>query len=107
MRVQKKALLAFIREHEYVTFDEIEQFFYKMRYNFKGDTAILLKQSGKVAWNGWNAKTSNAFMELVRGGKIELCYAGEVCAPAPPIFEKHCVESAAGCTYLKIVIKAR
>lgn len=70
VRVQKTALLEFIRKNGTVTFADIEEFFRRKKYNFRGDTAIKL--SDRVIWCGWQHKAAVAFLELYRDERIDI-----------------------------------
>lgn len=88
MRVQKDKLLAFIREHKYVSFADIEKFFDRKRYDYRGDTAIIFKESHRIAWHGWNRRTSKVLQELIESGKVIMLEGRAEDAPPPPIFKR-------------------
>lgn len=69
MRVQKKALLRFIREKGLTTFPEIELFFRTKGFDYRGGTSIRL-QDDTVLWFGWTHRAMRQFMELYNDGKI-------------------------------------
>lgn len=105
MRVQKKHLLDFIRSREFVTFRDIEDFFTEKKYDFRGDTGIVLKEANLVMWNGWNHRTCKAFSELVKEGKVILEKVSMSHAPIPPAFKN--IEKLSDAEFALVHIKAR
>lgn len=103
MRVDKRKLLEFIKEHEPVTFTDIEEYFTSCGVDFKGDTGILLSKSRLVAWNGWNKKASRAFMDLVSEGAVTMYRVSMSEAPMPPAFRA--MKRLSVMNYVPIIIK--
>ena len=105
MRVQKSELLKFIRSREYVTFEDIEEFFTEKRYNFRGGTGLIFRPSKLVAWNGWNHRAGKAFLELWGEDKITLEHVSMSEAPIPPAFRN--AKGLSEMNFVPIHIKAR
>ena len=104
MRVQKKALLKFIRARDTVTFEDIETFFTEKQYDFRGDVGMVFEPSKLVTWNGWNRRTSRTFQDLLRDGKIEVVHVSMSEAPIPPAFRN--VTGLSGMNYIPVKIRA-
>ena len=105
MRVDKNKLLSFIRDNGAVTFEDIETFFNDSKFNYKGISGVILKQSKLAVWNGWNRKTIRCFIELVNEGKIILEQTGMAKAPTPPYFRDK--KRLSEMNYIPVIIKAR
>ena len=90
MRVNKQALLSFIQERGMVTFEDIEGFFERSGYRYKGKEIISLLESHRVAWSGWNKRAANAFLDLWMAGEIVLRESDALHpAPVPKPFRRN------------------
>lgn len=104
MRVQKKALLEFVRSRDTVTFEDLEAFFKEKRYDYQGDTGIMTGSSRLVLWHGWNHRTCKLFSELVAEGKVILYSAPINRAPVPPAFRN--ITKLSQAEFVPVLIKA-
>lgn len=82
MRVNKQALLSFIKERGMVTFEDIEGFFEQSGCRYKGKEILSFLESHRVAWSGWSKRAANAFFDLWKAGEIVLREA-DALHPAP------------------------
>ena len=105
MRVQKSELLEFIRSREYVTFEDIEEFFTEKRYNFRGGTDLVFRPSKLVAWTGWSQRAGRAILELWGEDKIVFDSVSMSEAPIPPAFRN--TKGLSEMNYIPLHIKAR
>lgn len=104
MRVKKASLLAFIRSRGSVTFEDVEAFFDKQGYNYRGDAALILEQSRLVVWHGWNRRTCKTFMELVAEKRVVLDSVSLGKAPTPPIFRN--ITRLSQAEFIPVIIKS-
>lgn len=90
MRVNKQALLSFIQEQGMVTFEDVEQFFERSGYKYKGEEVMSFRESHRVAWSGWNKRAANAIGELWAAEDIIFREADALHpAPAPRPFRNN------------------
>lgn len=104
MRVQKKALLEFVRSRDAVTFEDLEALFKEKRYDYQGDTGIMTGRSRLVLWHGWNHRTCKLFYELVAEGKLLLYSTSMNRAPVPPAFRS--ITKLSQAEFVPVLIKA-
>ena len=104
MKVEKSALLSFIKSHGSVNFEEIEAFFERKKYKYRGDTVIRLSQSRLVVWNGWNRQASEVFMELVAEKSVILDSVSMAQAPMPPAFRG--LKLLSEMEYIPVIVRA-
>ena len=74
----KRLLIDKIQKEEWLPFIEIEDFFKKKEYDYKGENALFLpnkdgsSNENIVIWNGWNETTTKMICEILEEnyGKI-------------------------------------
>lgn len=90
MRVNKQALLFFIQERGMVTFEDIEGFFERNKYRYKGREIFSFRESHRVAWSGWNKRAGRALRDLWAAGDIIFREADALHpAPVPKLFRNN------------------
>ncbi len=67
----KEKLLAFLGSNPRSTFTEVEGFFQREGFDYRGETSIDLRAGANIMlWAGWNHCATDLLLELVHSGEI-------------------------------------